>query len=183
MDTKQITEANRAAWEQAAPLHRSQNMERLKQDFSGRGFSCLNDVETKFLQGLGVAGKDVAHLCCNNGQELLSVKNLGAGRCVGFDGAEGFLAQGRELAEAGDIDCEFVCTDIYKIDPAFDASFDLVTVTIFLTRIGHIRAVIACIAKPIFIGVGLIWVWGIRAIVYTIGDAITVGIHNSCCRA
>lgn len=130
MDAKQITDANRAAWDEAAPLHRSQNFERLLAEFSKPGHSCLNEIETGILQSLGVAGKDVAHLCCNNGQELLSVKNLGAGTCVGFDGAEGFIEQARELAAAGNIDAEFVCTDIYEIDRQFDASFDIITITI-----------------------------------------------------
>ena len=130
MDVTQITEANRAAWEEAAPLHRSQNLARLVKDFSKPGHSCLNDIESGILRDLGVAGKDVAQLCCNNGQELLSVKNIGAARCVGFDGAEGFIAQARELAAAGAIDASFECTNIYDIDPAYNASFDIVTITI-----------------------------------------------------
>ncbi len=130
MDNKQIIEANRAAWDEAAPLHRSQNMDDLKAAFSKPGHSCLNEIETGILKELGIKGKDVAQLCCNNGQELLSVKNSGAGRCVGFDGADGFVAQARELAKAGSIECEFVCTDIFEVDEAYDASFDLVTITI-----------------------------------------------------
>ncbi len=85
MDRKNITSANREAWEEAAPLHRAQNMERLISAFREPGYSCLDAVETARLRALGVAGKDVAQLCCNNGQELLSVKNLGAARCVGFE--------------------------------------------------------------------------------------------------
>lgn len=49
---------------------------------------------------------------CNNGRELLSIKNKGAGYCVGFDIAEGFIDQARQLAKAGDIDCEFVQSDV-----------------------------------------------------------------------
>lgn len=130
MKTKDITQANRIAWEEAAPLHRGQNMAKLTATFREPGHSCLDDVETAILQSLGVRGKDVAQLCCNNGQELLSIKNMGAGRCVGFDGAAGFIDQARDLAAVGEIDCSFVCTDIYDIDPGYDASFDLVTVTI-----------------------------------------------------
>jgi SAM-dependent methyltransferase len=130
MKTKDITQANRAAWEEAAPLHRGQNMAKLMAAFRVPGHSCLDEVATDILHSLGVQGKDVAQLCCNNGRELLSVKNMGAGRCVGFDGAAGFIDQARELAAAGGIDCGFVCTDIYDIDHSYDASFDLVTVTI-----------------------------------------------------
>jgi ubiquinone/menaquinone biosynthesis C-methylase UbiE len=77
-----------------------------------------------------VAGKDVVQLCCNNGRELLSVKNLGAGACVGFDSAEGFIEQAHELAAASGLACEFVCTDVYDIPADYDSSFDLVTITI-----------------------------------------------------
>ncbi|MBT4890247.1 MAG: class I SAM-dependent methyltransferase [Rhodospirillales bacterium] len=130
MRTKDITSANREAWEEAAPIHRSQNQESLIQNFSTAGHSCLDDIETTQLMALDIMGKDVAQICCNNGQELLSVKNMGAGRCVGFDGAQGFVDQAREIAKAGNIDCEFVCTDIYDIDQQYHNSFDVVTITI-----------------------------------------------------
>jgi len=130
MKRKDITSANREAWDEAAPLHRAQNMERLTAAFREPGYSCLDEVETARLRALGVAGKDVAQLCCNNGRELLSVKNLGAAACVGFDGAEGFVAQARELAAAGGLACDFVCIDVYEIPADYDAGFDLVTVTI-----------------------------------------------------
>jgi len=130
MKRKDITNANREAWEEAAPLHRAQNMARHLVEFREPGYSCLDEIETARLMALGVAGKDVAQLCCNNGRELLSVKNLGAGNCVGFDGAEGFVEQARELAAAGGLACEFVCTDVYEIPADYDSSFDLVTITI-----------------------------------------------------
>ena len=130
MKRQNITSANREAWEEAAPLHRAQNMERLTAAFRVPGYSCLDAVETARLRALGVAGKNVAQLCCNNGQELLSVENLGAARCVGFDSAEGFIAQARELAAVGGLASEFVCTDVYEIPADYDTSFDLVTITI-----------------------------------------------------
>ncbi len=130
MKRKSFTGANREAWDEAAALHRSQNMESLLAGFRRPGYSCLDEIETERLQALGVTGKDVAQLCCNNGRELLSVKNMGAARCVGFDAAKGFIEQARELAAAGGIDCAFVRTDIYAIEAAYDAGFNLVTVTI-----------------------------------------------------
>ncbi len=128
--TKQLTTANLAAWEQAAPIHRRHNQAHLLEAFRTPGYSCLDQIETKQLETLGLDGKDVAQICCNNGCELLSVKNMGAGRCVGFDGSPGFVAQGRELAQASGLDVTFVCTDIYDIDEAYAFNFDLVTITI-----------------------------------------------------
>jgi len=128
--TKQITTANRAAWEQVAPIHCRHNQSHLLQSYSNPGFTDLDAIETARLKELGIVGKDVAQICCNNGRELLSVKNMGAARCVGFDGAQGFIDQGRELAEAGGLDVEFICTDIYDIGDEYAANFDVVTITI-----------------------------------------------------
>ncbi len=152
MQAKDFTTANRAAWDQAAPLHRSQNHDRLLKAFSEPGFSCLNDIEITRLKALDIAGKDVAQICCNNGRELLSVKNIGAGRCVGFDGYEGFVEQARDIASAGMIECEFVCTDIYDIGPQYYASFDVVTITIgvlsWMPELDKFFAVLGKLLRP-----------------------------------
>lgn len=124
-------EANRVAWEVSAPHHRAgEGFARLREGFARPGFSCLDAVATERLNALAVAGKDVAQLCCNNGRELLSIKNLGAATCVGFDQSAAFLEQARELAELGGLDCRFEATDIYRIPADYDAAFDLVVVTI-----------------------------------------------------
>ena len=150
--TKKFTTANRAAWEEAAPIHARHNQVKLIEAFSRPGYSCLDSLETLFLNTLGVAGKDVAQVCCNNGRELLSVKNMGAARCVGFDGAEGFLAQGRELAQAAGQELEFVCTDVYDIDDNYAESFDLVTITIgvlgWLPDLPRFFSVLAKLLRP-----------------------------------
>jgi SAM-dependent methyltransferase len=130
MDRSDYTRANRKAWNQAAPIHERARFEELLAGFRTPGYSCLDPVETAVLERIGVRGKAVAQLLCNNGRELLSVKNLGAGRCVGFDIADAFLEQAHRLAEAGGIDCEFVAGDVYEIPAAYDGAFDLVTVTI-----------------------------------------------------
>lgn len=125
------TEANRRVWNQSAPVHRSSDsFQSLLDGFGEPGFSCLDATETERLQAIGVAGKRVAQLCCNNGRELLSIKNLGAGDCVGFDQSSGFLAQADELAAAGRMECRFVETSVYDISDDFDAAFDVVVITI-----------------------------------------------------
>lgn len=52
------------------------------------GYSSLDTIETYHLEKINLVDKAVAQLCCNNGRELLSIKNKGAGYCVGFDIAE-----------------------------------------------------------------------------------------------
>jgi ubiquinone/menaquinone biosynthesis C-methylase UbiE len=130
-DISDYTDANRRAWDEAAPAHRARaRFQTLLEGFSRPGFSILKPLEAQRLQEIGVEGRDVAQLCCNNGRELLSIKNLAAGRCVGFDQSAGFLAQAAELSAAGGIDCRFVESDIYRISREFDEAFDLVVITI-----------------------------------------------------
>jgi ubiquinone/menaquinone biosynthesis C-methylase UbiE len=69
-------------------------------------------------------------ICCNNGRELLSIKNLGAARCVGFDISDAFIDEARRLAAAGSIDCTFVRSDVYAIPAEHDASFDIAYVSV-----------------------------------------------------
>ena len=127
----QYVDANRAAWDASAPHHRrAEQFSRLREGCARPGYSCLDDIATEQLTELEVFGKDVAQLCCNNGRELLSIKNLGAALCVGFDLSAEFLGQARELAELGNLDCRFVETDVYRISQEYDAAFDLVVVTI-----------------------------------------------------
>ncbi len=151
-DTRAITAANRAAWEEAAPIHRQHNQSDLLEQFRKPGFSCLDAIETERLTALNIAGKSVAQVCCNNGRELLSVKNMGAGRCVGFDGTQGFIDQGRELAAVGGLDVEFVCGDVYDIDEAYTSNFDIVTITIgvlcWMPDLAGFFSVVSRLLKP-----------------------------------
>ncbi len=147
------TAANRAAWEASAPYHEEgAEFASLLAGFAEPGFSCLDGILTERLEALRVAGKDVAQLCCNNGREILSVKNLGAGRCVGFDQSAAFLAQARRLAAAGGIDCDFVEGDVYKIPAGYDGAFDIVLITIgvfgWMPDLGAFFAVVDRLLKP-----------------------------------
>ena len=56
--TKEITTANRAAWEEAAPIHGQQNQAQSIKEFSRPGFSCLDQFETRRLEALGIALED-----------------------------------------------------------------------------------------------------------------------------
>lgn len=148
--------ANRAAWDASAPYHeQGSGFARLLEGFREPGFSCLDPVLTARLGALGVAGKDVAQLCCNNGREILSVKNLGAGRCVGFDQSAAFLGQARRLGAigpGGGIACDFVEGDAYAIPAAYDGAFDIVLITIgvfgWMPDLGGFVDVVARLLRP-----------------------------------
>ncbi len=124
-------EANRKAWDAAAPHHReAKRYQDILEGFKTPGHVLLDDILVERLLKLDVVGKDVAQLCCNNGCEILSVKNLGAARCVGFDQAVGFVEQALEFRATAGIECEFVETDVNEIDENYDESFDIVLITI-----------------------------------------------------
>ncbi|MGI9293604.1 MAG: class I SAM-dependent methyltransferase [Pseudomonadales bacterium] len=131
MKAKDYIEANRAAWNQAAPFHeRSQEFTDLANGISQPDYSCLDEVQTEWLLKVGVSDKDIVHLCCNNGRELLSIKKMGAANCVGFDISSEFIGQARRLADLGDVSCQFIESDVYDIASEFDQQFDVCVVTI-----------------------------------------------------
>ena len=131
LNKEDVVAANRGAWNEAAERHRSHDQyAALLQGFATPGFSVLDETLTGRLKGIGLEGKAVAQLCCNNARELLSIKNLGAASVTGFDFSEAFLEQARELAAAGGIEAEFVQTEIAKIPARYDGRFDIAVVTI-----------------------------------------------------
>ena len=124
----EFTACNRAAWNEAAPVHAASELDRLLHEVRKPGFTCLDATATRALQEAGVAGSRVAQLACNNGREVLSMLTLGAVSGVGFDISEGFIAQAVELAQCvgREIDCEFLVSDLYEIPARYDSTFDLV---------------------------------------------------------
>ncbi len=127
---KKYVEDNLKAWEEVAPIHARHNQARLIEAFSKGGFSALGKIAIERLQANGIDGADIVQICCNNGQELLSTKELGAKRLVGIDGTEGFVVQGRELAAAAGIEAEFIASNIYELPDRYQEKFDIALVTI-----------------------------------------------------
>ncbi len=152
MTLRDMTETNRAAWNQVAPIHRAHNFARLAENFRQPGFSCLDAIETELLLRLGLAGSDVVQLGCNNGRELLSMRNLGARRCVGFDIADAFVAEARELAAIAGQDVAFEQSSIFEIPADHDARFDLAVITIgvlnWLPDLAGFYRVVARLLRP-----------------------------------
>jgi len=129
---KQYTEANRVAWDEAAPRHAAHNNAALFEAVKSPDYVSFEGEILATLRSVGIAGKDVIQLGCNNGRETLSLSNMGAARCVGVDASAEFLAHGRELlriADAGER-VELLQADIYEIPAGYDAAFDMVVITI-----------------------------------------------------
>ena len=127
---KKYTQANRIAWNEAMPFHQKANQSKWDDAFSQSGYSVITTPELELLTSLGLDEKRVAHVCCNNGVELMSIKNMGAGRCVGFDISDVAILEAKSRAEKFGIECEFVQTDVYDIPDQFNSQFDLVYISI-----------------------------------------------------
>ena len=151
-ESESFISANIAAWEEVAPIHRRHNHARQLEEIRSADFCCLDKVERSRLQALDITGKSVAQLCCNNGRELISVKKMGAGRCVGFDAANGFISDARELAAAAGCDVTFVCSDVHAIGEEFSANFDILTITIgvlgWMPNLAEFFAIAARLLRP-----------------------------------
>ncbi|MBT4098077.1 MAG: class I SAM-dependent methyltransferase [Gemmatimonadetes bacterium] len=130
MKHDKYTETNRQMWNQTAPVHANSYVDELLRQIGAPDYSTFDDVERQLFSQIGLSGKTVAQLACNNGRELISVKKAGAGRCVGFDISDDFVDQGRRLSDAAGVDVEFVRASVYDISSDFDASFDLITITV-----------------------------------------------------
>lgn len=130
MDLKSYTRANREAWNEAMPRHQKANGDKWDKAFSQSGYSVIKEPELSLIQDMDIGGQSIAHVCCNNGVELMSLKNMGAGRCVGFDISDAAIEEAKTRAAKFGIDCEFVQTDIYEIPESYHNSFDIVYISI-----------------------------------------------------
>ncbi len=128
-DIKKYTEANRAAWNEAMPLHQKSNGSKWGENFSIPGYVVFRDPELQKLKELGISGKNIAHLCCNNGIELMSLKNMGADNCVGFDISEEAILEAESRTKSSGIECTFICCDIYDIPSDYAGMFDIVYIS------------------------------------------------------
>jgi ubiquinone/menaquinone biosynthesis C-methylase UbiE len=152
MQRSEYTSANRRAWNEAAPAQDTYRLSQMVAEFDQPGHNCLSAAATQILKQIGLSGKSVAQLCCNNGQELLSIKNLGAARCVGFDIADNFIDQARQLAQSSRVNCQFVRTDVYDIAPQYYDHFDVVYISVgtfgWMPDIREFFRVISRLLKP-----------------------------------
>jgi len=152
MKYSKFTEANRAAWNAAMPYHRQAMNEIWDHSLADQDIIWQKDPELATLKELGIKGKNVIHLCCNNGIELLSLKRLGAGRCVGIDISDEAIHDARNRAERFGIACEFVQSNVYEVPQYNYNSFDLVYFTIgafcWLPDLKELFKVVRALLKP-----------------------------------
>lgn len=129
-DIKEYTRQNKEAWNEVMPKHQAASKEKLDQLFWNQRYICQKDKNLlEVFEKVNIQGKDIIHLCCNNGSELLSLKNMGARRCVGVDISNEAIIEAQERADKCKINCEFICSDVYEISEDLNNSFDIVHLT------------------------------------------------------
>lgn len=127
---REITETNRRKWNLTAAVHEEAYVRHLRDEIASPDFTTFDDVERRIFDQIGLKGKSVIQLACNNGRELIAIKRAGAARCVGVDISEAFIAQAERLARAADVDVSFLRSDVYDLPNGLDGTFDLVYLTI-----------------------------------------------------
>jgi ubiquinone/menaquinone biosynthesis C-methylase UbiE len=151
---KEYTEANRIAWDEAASRHAAHNNAALFAAARDPSYVSFEGEILATLRAVGVAGKHIIQLGCNNGRETLSLRNMGAARCVGVDASVEFLAHGREMLRSADAaaEVELVEADVYRLPPEYTGAFDMVLVTIgvisWMPELNSFFEVIARLLKP-----------------------------------
>ena len=130
MEQNDYVQANRAMWNETAGVHAEGYVKDLLKRIAAPDFTTFDAVERAIFEEIGLTDKAVAQLSCNNGRELISCKKAGAGRCVGFDISDAFIAQARQLVQASGVEATFVCSDVYAIPAEYVETFDIVYVTI-----------------------------------------------------
>jgi len=136
-----------AAWDEVTPIHRAHRLGEAA--FFAAGGCGLDPVERERLGS--IAGLTVAHLCCNCGQDTLSLANLGA-RCTGFDFSSAAIAEARRLSLASGVPAEFALANVLDLPDAFNARFDLVYlsrgVLVWLPDLGLLTQSAAALLRP-----------------------------------
>jgi len=130
---RELCEKNREAWNEATAYHRKARKEFLHEGFKNPNFNTFDrtgdDVLIEKLNQIGLTGKVVAQLPCNNGRELLSLIGLGAQKGFGFDISDAAIAEANELKAISNLNAEFYRTNILDIDDSFNDSIDFIYIS------------------------------------------------------
>jgi SAM-dependent methyltransferase len=133
MDTprshQELIDQNRRAWNEVAPRHAAQNLERTRHILRTSPAYYIDSKFRSCLESAGVPEKTVAQFNCNNGRELISALQLGYDKGYGFDFSAEFIHQARDLASGLDVIAEFIETDIYAIPAEYQGIADVLFLT------------------------------------------------------
>ncbi|GAA4897367.1 class I SAM-dependent methyltransferase [Tessaracoccus lubricantis] len=136
---EQVREANRANWDERAPLHAASASYDLAQYAadSSKLSSVVTDDREPLARALGrdpesrlpLEGLDLLHLQCHIGTDTLSLARLGA-RVTGADFSTASLAAARRLFDSAGAEGTFIETDVQHAGDNVPGRFDVVYTSI-----------------------------------------------------
>lgn len=95
-----------------------------------REFSCFDPTLTALLKRIGLKGRAIIQLGCNNGRETFSLMGLGARSALGVDQSAQFLKQAHSLAQMSPHEVTFIEADVHRLPEDLAARFDVALITI-----------------------------------------------------
>lgn len=129
-EIKKLTEQTLKSWDQAAEIHQKRNPGLLKRA-AQPDFNALETDFNRLVDSQNLEGASVVQICCNNGKDLLSIKNKGAGYCLGIDGSGSFIAQAKELSQSPHYcNVAFEQHNVYAIPEHYFGRFDFAVITV-----------------------------------------------------
>lgn len=146
-------EGNKQAWEEAFENRKPGWGEDHADALINQTLPFFNQDTIVALSSLDLQGKTIAQFACNNGRELLSAMQLGPACGYGFDIADNFINQARQIAQKiGRTDVEFVSGNLLEVDAPYLNKFDLIFFTIgaitWFEDLSQLFAVVAKCLKP-----------------------------------
>ena len=125
-------ESNKAAWEEAFDNRFPKWGDDNHLHLTSEKYAFFDSDFKKIIEDIDFQGMTVAHFCCNNGRELLSLLHDSEAEFgVGFDIAENILDQAKQTAIRAKItNCEFVNCNILDIPESYHNRFDIILFTI-----------------------------------------------------
>lgn len=124
-------DTNRKMWELTADIYQADGFEDAQQRVQQPDFTTFDEVEQEvFTNYINVKNKNIIQIGCNNGTEIINLKKLGAGYCLGLDISEKFIDQAKQLSNLSGQAVDFESTNIYDIDENQFDKYDLVYITV-----------------------------------------------------
>ncbi|MEZ4860260.1 MAG: class I SAM-dependent methyltransferase [Caldilineaceae bacterium] len=167
MNTKQLHQSNRAAWNEAARQYEQEVTQDIA--FLRTGGQSFMEPERTFLADLNGWCRRAIHLQCAGGKETLSLWNAGAREVIGVDISDKMIACAQSKSAALNAPATWYCCDVLETPASLNDSADLVyTGRGSLNWIMDIDAwaqVVTRLLKPhggrfyLFDGHPLDWVW------------------------
>lgn len=111
----------RASWDVATTAH---NAHKIDQGRWLRDHSTLFEEECDLLGD--IADREVLHLCCNSGQDTISLARQHHARCTGVDFSSVAVATARQLAAEAEVTINFVESEVSDYLATTDRQWDVV---------------------------------------------------------